>query len=106
MRKGFTTKDAVLFFKKCKSVGLHIEISLIVNFPGERREDFDETLDFIRRNREYIPKIAQVNPFVKYPGTKLEQTPISAGIKRVEEVIRIIEELGIKYTPEFINNLL
>lgn len=35
MQKGFTTKDAMDFFKKCKSVGLHFEISLIVNYPGE-----------------------------------------------------------------------
>lgn len=106
MRKGFTTVDASNFFRKCKSVGLHFEISLIVGYPGETEEDFHETLDFILRNKEYIPKIAQVNPYIKYPGTDLEQPPLEIGLRRVQEVIRLVEGLGIKYTPEFINNLL
>jgi radical SAM superfamily enzyme YgiQ (UPF0313 family) len=106
MKKSFTVKDAESFFKKCKDVGLHFEVSLITGFPGEGEKEFNETLSFIRKNREYIPKIAQINPFIKYPGTCVENVPLGVGRKRVKKLINEITDLGIKYTPEFINNLI
>jgi len=35
MRKGFTSMDALLFFKKLKKAGLAFVVSLIVGFPHE-----------------------------------------------------------------------
>ena len=105
MRKGFTTEDAEVFFTKCRNVGLHFETSLIAGFPGETEEDFAETLKFIEKNKDIIPKIAQINPYIKYSGTEVEAVNANRGSERTNVFIRLVEELGIPYTKDFINNL-
>lgn len=105
MKKNFTIDEAEHFFKMCNDIGLHFEISLIAGFPGEREEDFKETLNFIKRNKNSIPKIAQINPFIKYPGTDVKSVPIQKGLERVKRLINTAENAGIKYTGAFINNL-
>jgi radical SAM superfamily enzyme YgiQ (UPF0313 family) len=106
MNKGFTAAAAAGFFQKLKKGNLNFEISLITGYPGEKESDFAETLEFLAKNKENIPKIAQVNPFVdylgEYPG---KHFPGRDGKKRVKAVMKFIEREKMKYTKSFINNL-
>jgi radical SAM superfamily enzyme YgiQ (UPF0313 family) len=106
MQKGFDAKTALDFFKKLKEAKLHFEVSLIFGYPQETDKDFQETLDFIVKNKEIIPKIAQANPFVDYlkdfPNDKF---PNKEGLERVKKFLSVLEENKIKYTKSFINNL-
>ena len=89
--------------------GLQFEISLITGFPDETEEDFNQTLYFIKDNKKLIPKIAQVNPFVEYPPSKINKTglaSIKASRGRVSKLIKMLDEENIKYTSSFINNLI
>lgn len=109
MRKGFTAKDAAEFFKKLKEAGLNFGVSLIVGYPGETDKDFKESLDFIVKNKDLIPKIEQINPFVYYDGTDAPsesyRTPTEEALRRTDIFVATIKEHGIKHTNAFIGNL-
>jgi len=109
MNKGFTTGDALSFFKQLNSASLSFGVSIIVGHPGETDEDFKEGLDFIVRNKSVIPKIEQVNPFVYYDGIGLSREMDykynTVSMSRVKEFIDVIKKEGFKYTNAFLMNL-
>ena len=106
MNKGFDTQSAIDFFKTLKKENLHFEISLILGYPGETEEDFEQTLRFIKENKNIIPKIAQANPFIDYFSDSKEKTyPTKEAQERVDRFRKFIEKENIRYTKSFINNL-
>jgi len=54
MGKLFTAEEAAWFLKQCKSAGMRVEVNLIVGFPGETEENFQELLDFLKANKDNI----------------------------------------------------
>ncbi len=109
MRKGFTSMDALMFFKKLKKANLTFGVSMIVGFPQETEEECEESLRFLIDNQEYIPKIEQINPFVYYEGTDVDKNSDFyhnrqlAG--RAEYFIEQLKKHRFKMTKAFINNL-
>jgi anaerobic magnesium-protoporphyrin IX monomethyl ester cyclase len=103
--KGYKQADVLDFLKKLKQAGLHSELSLIVGAEAEGEKEFFETLDFIKQNKEYISKLAQVNELKQLPGTDLKVVEADISKKRVDMLVGVFEAEGIKYTKEFINNL-
>jgi len=106
MNKGFTTADAVEFFKKLNNAKLFFGISLIIGYPGETEADFRESLDFIIKNKQLIPKIEQVNPFMYYDGTASAKKAHKNALKRLDIFIKEIKSHGFKYTNAFLGNLI
>jgi radical SAM superfamily enzyme YgiQ (UPF0313 family) len=117
MNKRFRKKDIVPFFKLLKDANLHFEISLIVGFPGETDEDFQETLKFLEENKDIIPKIAQINPFIFYPHTKILKSfpkckpyetfyDTDTMLLRVQKIVDVLKENQIPFTDSYINNLI
>lgn len=110
MNKGFTSRGAVNFFNQLKRAGLFFGVSVIIGYPGETDSDFEESMEFIIRNIDIIPKIEQVNPFTYYDGTPADRAcdykinKISLG--RTESFIRAIKQHGFKYTNAFLGNLM
>lgn len=110
MNKGFTIQDALIFFKNLNWAGLSFGISVIVGFPGESENDFKESLDFVLKNKNLIPKIEQINPFVYYDGTSVDKgadyrlNPI--GARRYEFFVSEIKRHKIKHTNAFLGNLI
>jgi len=107
MQKGFSGETAAAFFNCLKTAQLHFEISLIFGYPEETENDFQETIAFILKNKELIPKVAQVNPFVDYLNAFPDKTfPSADGLKRVTNFIDFLNKEEIIYTRSFINNLI
>lgn len=110
MNKGFTTSGALAFFERLHKAGLFFGVSMIVGFPGETEEDFYESLGFIVRHKNIIPKIEQVNPFVYYEGTDvapdLSREINTASLKRYEIFTGTIKKEGIRHTNAFLGNLM
>lgn len=110
MNKGFTTSGALAFFKRLHKAGLFFGVSMIVGFPGETEQDFYESLDFVVRHKDIIPKIEQVNPFVHYEGTDvapdLSQETNAVSLRRYEIFTGTIKKEGIRHTNAFLGNLM
>lgn len=110
MNKGFTTDDALNFFNALHQVNLFFGISIIVGYPGETEQDFQNTLNFIIQHKEIIPQIAQINPFTYYDGTSADETADykvnPTALKRMEIFVEEIKRYKLKYTNAFIGNLI
>lgn len=60
MGKGFKIEDAERVIQATHRAGIEAIINIVIGFPGETEEDFEQTMQFIERNRRYIY-------FVSYP---------------------------------------
>lgn len=105
MNKGFSSETALIFFKKLRESSLQFEISLIFGYPGENESDFNDTLNFVVKNRKIIPKIAQVNPFVDYFSNSNNLSVSAEAKSRISRFLQVLEKEKIRYTKSFINNL-
>ena len=61
MKKGFRIEEAERILRDAHSAGLETVVNFIIGFPGEREEDFQETLRFISRNWDYITYIGSMD---------------------------------------------
>lgn len=57
MGKGFKIEDAERVLCDTYNAGIETVLGIIVGFPGETDECFQKTLDFIKRNKDFISKI-------------------------------------------------
>jgi hypothetical protein len=49
MKKNIKLDWAVKNFQDCKDAGISVHVNMIVGFPGEEEEDFQLTLDFMKK---------------------------------------------------------
>ncbi len=63
MRKRHNPAMASEFLRKCHNAGIRTEVNFIVGFPTETETHFEETLEFVRKNRRHIDAILNVNTF-------------------------------------------
>ena len=54
MRKRYGVEDAEMVLKSAHDALIHITTNFMFGFPGETKEDFNLTLDFLRRNARVI----------------------------------------------------
>ncbi|KKO18625.1 MAG: radical SAM protein [Candidatus Brocadia sp.] len=110
MNKGFSAEAAINFFIKLHTAGIFFGVSIIVGYPGETDQDFQNTVDFIIRHKSMIPQIAQINPFTYYDGTSANETADyrvnPTAIKRMDILVHEIKRYKIKHTNAFIGNLI
>lgn len=73
IKKNTSLEQARNAVKWSKKAGLDVFSSFIIGFPGETREDMQETVDFIKSLEIDYPKI---NLLVPYPGSEVYETII------------------------------
>jgi hypothetical protein len=93
MNKYFNQEIAEETVRNCARAGIQTSINVIVGFPGETRTEHQETLDFLKRNRDYIHSVVNVGTLMLSPGTYLSMHPEEFGIK-------IDHERGTWYTDD------
>ncbi|MFH1061662.1 MAG: radical SAM protein [Candidatus Omnitrophota bacterium] len=81
MNKHYTAADAQAVLEKSFKAGIQGSLNIIVGFPGETEEDFQQTIDFIKRNCKYISQVTNVSSFVLMPGSDVGIYPRRFGIK-------------------------
>ena len=106
MNRKYDTKYYLDKINLIRSIRPNISITtdLIVGFPNETEEDFNNTLSFLRKVK--FSKI-HVFPYSRRKGTKADlmdnQIHEQTKHKRVKEVLKLSEELEIEYMNKFTN---
>ena len=95
MNRKYTKEDFLNIVEKLKKADENISIStdIIVGFPGETNEDFNDTLDVVKK-----VKFDQIYMFIysKRVGTKAakmeDNTPNEEKVRRLETLKKVYEE--------------
>lgn len=81
IRKGCTVEEAECLIRNTHQAGIDVVVNFMFGFPGETEEDFQQTLEFVSRNKEYI---TSVNPSPSFcgiaQGTYLHSHPEEFGL--------------------------
>jgi radical SAM superfamily enzyme YgiQ (UPF0313 family) len=85
MNKHYTREDAAGLIKRTHLAGIEVRMNIIVGFPGETEDDFNQTLEFVKENKQYIKQVTNVSSFVLMPGSDLAIYPHRYGITYRDE---------------------
>jgi radical SAM superfamily enzyme YgiQ (UPF0313 family) len=80
MGKPFTIKEAEKVLRATHDQDIETCIYLLVGFPNEMDEDFNDTERFLIRNKDYISRIRSINPLYVMAGSPLHKNPEKFGI--------------------------
>ncbi|MFC1658932.1 B12-binding domain-containing radical SAM protein, partial [Candidatus Omnitrophota bacterium] len=64
MNKFYNSFEAEQVIRRTYKAGITTSINIIVGFPGETKDDFNETITFIKRNKDYILEVTNVSSFI------------------------------------------
>ena len=97
MNRRGTPEDIKSLIAKCRKRGILIRTTLIVGFPGETEEEFEELLDFVKETR-----FDRLGAFTYSPeeGTRAAQMPdqIDEAVKeeRLDRLMRLQQEISAR----------
>lgn len=80
MKKGFVSSQATAFLRDAKANRVHTICNFIVGFPTETKDDFEQTLDFLRANAAQIGQIGVIDTCILYKDTELFEKREQFGI--------------------------
>ena len=88
MRKGFNSADLDYTIEMCSKYGIKMYFLMIVGYPSETREDFNQTLDMLRRYQRYVANgtLVGINfgtTLTIGEGTPLYVSPEKFGVKGI-----------------------
>ncbi|MDD5027093.1 MAG: radical SAM protein [Candidatus Omnitrophica bacterium] len=67
MGKAYTAQEAAGVIRNTHQAGICTNINIIVGFPGETEEDFNQTIDFVLKNKDHIDEITNISGFTLFP---------------------------------------
>jgi hypothetical protein len=80
MNKPYTVEDSLEVLKRCDRAGIPPGINLIVGFPGEGEQEFDETCRFLEDHPDSFSRVASLTPCYLNAGSDLFSMAASLGI--------------------------
>jgi radical SAM superfamily enzyme YgiQ (UPF0313 family) len=107
--------------KNCKIVGIETAVNILVGFPGEDEKEFQETIDFLLKNKDNISRVNVGYGLTITKDTELYRNPQKFNIiskigrdwetgdgkntkeVRIERVLRlkeVLESAGLEYNPK------
>jgi radical SAM superfamily enzyme YgiQ (UPF0313 family) len=92
--KRFTLDEAERNMAACHRAGIRTYINIIIGFPGETEEDFQHTVEFVRRNRDNIDWIILMAMFEIFHHTEVALQPEKYDL-RPEDVKDLDEMFGL-----------
>ncbi|MCB9480102.1 MAG: radical SAM protein, partial [Deltaproteobacteria bacterium] len=100
MGKGFKVADMERALRQTRAAGINTMLNFIIGYPGETREDVDETIDFIRRNRENICGVTSVNACILLEDSAIERRAIKLGVTYDDYATRDVNWVLGDNTPD------
>jgi len=85
MKKGATVEHAENAVRQCNKHGIIARSSFILECPGEKKSDIEETIQFINRMREYPLFSAGVGTFRPYPKCEMTTSIMERGLLKEPE---------------------
>lgn len=82
-KKGVKIEVAEELLRSLSEVGISAHTGWIVGFPDESFSDFKQTIDFIKKNRVYMERVAPANLMSIPPGSPIFNKPIMFGVRHV-----------------------
>lgn len=67
-KKGYTVEMVSQNLKDCWEVGIYTEVNWVIGIPGETDQDVEEGIELILKNRNYIGRLANINPLILVNG--------------------------------------
>ncbi|MDI6737383.1 MAG: B12-binding domain-containing radical SAM protein [Nanoarchaeota archaeon] len=96
MKKGTNAKDVKSVLKAAHDNGIKNICYIMFGFPTETKEEFLQTIEFLKRNSENID-LASTSVFGLQKGTPIYETPSAFGITKIIETERTLLGPSIKY---------
>lgn len=84
MKKGYPVELAGKVIRNTKRVGVSISVNIIVGYPSETEEDLLMTLEFLKRNMDFIDNVC-IQALVVLPGSFLYINKDDLGISFPED---------------------
>ena len=98
MNRGYTREHYLNLIEKLreKVPGISITTDLIVGFPGEIEDDFQDTLDLVRRAEFDIGFCFRYSPRKDTPASKMpDQLPEEVKLRRLYELLKIQDDISV-----------
>jgi len=98
MNRGYTREHYLNLIEKLreKVPGISITTDLIAGFPGETEEDFQDTLDLVRRAEFDIGFCFRYSPRRDTPAASMpDQLPEEVKMRRLYELLKIQDEISV-----------
>jgi radical SAM superfamily enzyme YgiQ (UPF0313 family) len=124
MNKGYTAQEASEVVRNTYNAGIRTNVNIIVGFPGETEEDFQQTVKFIEENKDYINEVTNISGCTLFPTADIGRNREKYGVfwdedsdpmlfydangvdreERNKRVARMVEIVGnLKLTKSIIN---
>jgi anaerobic magnesium-protoporphyrin IX monomethyl ester cyclase len=80
MNKGITVDSIKSVIRNVCNSGIYVIINILIGFPGEGEEEFNDTLQFLLENKTYINKVNANSPMVVLENSEVYKNPEKYGI--------------------------
>ncbi len=80
MKKGYKFREydneyAANVFKNCMDAGIQTVLFLIIGYPTETKEDFEETMKFLKKYRKHIDAVYCMSTFILSREMQIDEDP-------------------------------
>jgi radical SAM superfamily enzyme YgiQ (UPF0313 family) len=98
MEKGTTVGKTEQVLKKAKELGIINMVYIMFGLPTETKEEFMETISYLKRNKENIDLIS-TSTFGLQQGSRIFSMPDAFGVKEIVQNERTMFTSKISYSP-------